>query len=248
MRTLSRLTFSFIAILMFSNASYAKELNVPFHGQHTLVWCWAATIAMVGEYMTGQKAEDCDVLSAYDRALGGQGLCCSNPQHCNRTGQVAEMKNILGNLYGISGYHYVRPLTYSELRNEIDNNRPMIAALQTNFSGHVIVIIGYSSPDKVIVLDPMSGRHEVSYQQIKANFQTGYWSQTLTVNNTSGAGGATTNTGLPNGSIATQCGCWGYVNIGQVGPSQVCASGREMAIPCPAYCPGGGNAWGTLCQ
>ena len=54
--------------------------------------------------------------------------------------------------------------------------------------------------------------------------------------------------GLPNGAIAAQCGCWGYVSFGQVGPSQVCASGREMAYPCNGFCPGGGNTWGTRCM
>ncbi|MHB8473905.1 MAG: hypothetical protein ACYDC8_13890 [Gammaproteobacteria bacterium] len=52
---------------------------------------------------------------------------------------------------------------------------------------------------------------------------------------------------LPSGSIAAQCGCWGYVTFGQVGPSQVCASGKEVAFPCTGFCPGGGNSWGTRC-
>jgi|GEM_PF-3507739 hypothetical protein len=182
MRSVWNSLLSFILILMFSVSSQANELDVQFHPQHTLVWCWAATIAMVGEYMTGQPSEDCGVLSAYDLALGGPGTCCFFPQPCNRTGQVQEMKNILGNLYHLSGFHYTRALSYGELRNQIDNECPIIAALQTNFSGHVVVIIGYELPNRVIVLDPMSGRHEVLYQQLLANFQTGYWRQTLTVN------------------------------------------------------------------
>ena len=53
--------------------------------------------------------------------------------------------------------------------------------------------------------------------------------------------------GLPSGSIAAQCGCWGYVMVGQVGPSQVCASKKEVSFACPAFCPGGGYSWGTRC-
>lgn len=212
MALISRLTLLCIISLLFSTSLWAKELKVPFHQQHTQVWCWAATIAMVGEYMTGQKAEDCEVLSAYDRALGGSGICCQNPQPCNRTGQVQEMKNIMGNLYKLSGYHHLRPLSFDELKKEIDNERPMIAALQTNFSGHVIVIIGYSSPNKVIVLDPISGRHEVSYQQIIANFQTGYWSQTLTVNKTS--------------AISSKDSCK-YANDGTCDEPKLCKSGTD---------------------
>lgn len=171
-----------ICLITFSFLVDAKELDVSFHRQNTQVWCWAATIAMVGGYVTGHEAEDCEVLSKYDQALGGPGNCCGFSARCTRTGQSQEIANILGDIYGISGYHHVRPLSYSELVDEIDNNQPFIAALSTGFSGHVVVISGYFLPDRVIILDPMSDRHVVPYQQLLNNFQLGNWTETFTVN------------------------------------------------------------------
>jgi hypothetical protein len=161
--------------------AFAEELEVSFRRQHTLVWCWAATIAMVGAYVTGRGAEDCEVLSAYDRLLGGPGGCCQSPQRCSRTGSSQEMKTILSRIFGLSGYHYPRPLTYAEVKREIDRDKPFIAAIRNGFSGHVVVVSGYETPDRVILLDPMSGRHVVRYGQLRRNFQLGSWTETLTV-------------------------------------------------------------------
>ncbi len=171
-----------VFLILCSNVE-AKELNVSFHPQNTLVWCWAATIAMIGEYVTGQPAEDCEVLSAYDRMLMGPGNCCEFPQSCLRTGHSQEIKSILSNIYGISGYHHVRPLSFDEIKSEIDDDQPFIAALRGGFSGHVVVVVGYKDPNKVILLDPMSGRHKVQYSQLLRNFQLGNWTETFTVNN-----------------------------------------------------------------
>ena len=170
-----------LGVLTGGAPALAEELDVTFRRQHTQVWCWAATIAMVGAYVTGRGAEDCEVLSGYDRLLGGPGSCCQFPQRCARTGSSQEMKTILSRIFGLSGSHYSRALTYAELRREIDGNRPFIAAIRNGFSGHVVVVSGYEAPDRVILLDPMSGRHVVPYGQVRQNFQLGSWTETLTV-------------------------------------------------------------------
>ena len=162
-----------LLILFCPSIAWCKELDVPFHRQNTIVWCWAATIAMIGEYVTGHSAEDCEVLSAYDRAFGGPGNCCEFPRRCTRTGSSQEMKFILGNIFGMSGYHHVRPLRFREIMNEIDNDRPFIVALRSSFSGHVVVVSGYKAPKKVIILDPISGRHVISYEELIGGFRWG---------------------------------------------------------------------------
>jgi hypothetical protein len=53
--------------------------------------------------------------------------------------------------------------------------------------------------------------------------------------------------GLPSGAWTTNCGCWGYVNAGARRPNPECSSGYEAAVACPAYCMGGGYAWGVQC-
>lgn len=185
-----------------------------------------------GGYFTGKNGEDCQVLSAYDQLLGGPGSCCEFPNRCSRTGGTQEMKIILSKIFGLSGYHHLRPLSYSEVRTEIDNDRPFIAALQNGFSGHVVVISGYELPNMIVVLDPLSGRHVIPYNQLRSNFQLGNWTETFTF---SQASSTTTYTAPPDpyccdtfgvrrcviesspGPQGSTCGC-----IGQQGYGYTC--------------------------
>lgn len=223
-----------LGVLTWGAPALAEELDVSFRRQHTLVWCWAATIAMVGAYVTGKGAEDCEVLSAYDRLLGGRGGCCEFPQRCARTGSSQEMKTILSRIFGLSGYHYPRALTYAELQREIDRGKPFIAAIRNGFSGHVVVVSGYETPDRVIVLDPMSGRHVVRYGQLRQNFRLGSWTETLTV---SGATPGRREPPPPPTRTPYCCDPWGNrrcvikMNPGPPGSSCGCA-GQGYGITC----------------
>ena len=136
---------------------------------------------MVGQYITGRAAEDCEVLSRYDAMLGGPGGCCADPKRCTRTGRADEMKLILGNIYGIAGFHHVRPLRFNEIVREIRKNRPFIIAMRKPRGGHVVVISGYHYPDKVVVLDPIYGRQIVPYRVLRHNSTYGVWTDTLTL-------------------------------------------------------------------
>ena len=82
----------------------------------------------------------------------------------------------------------------------------------------------------------MSGRHVVSYQQLRANFQTGYWSQTLTVNTLSNIGGNNPlPQGFPSGHGMKVCGCWGP-NLMPVANEPQCASKKVRVNVCPGLC------------
>lgn len=159
----------------------AKELNINIHKQHTNVWCWAATIAMVSEYIDRFELEDCMVLAEYDMRLGGYGMCCASPAMCNRAGQTTEMANILGIIFGIQGVYFKSPIGYDKIVEQIDAGQPMIVGLSSQQSGHVVVISGYESPDKVVVLDPMYGRYTVDYQTLGANWTYGVWTDTFII-------------------------------------------------------------------
>jgi len=180
-KVLAAVILAFLTNVVGTHDAYAVELNVPFHGQQTPVWCWAATVGMVGEYLTDKRASDCEILSAYDRMFGGPGTCCLFPERCMRTGGSDEMTFIMSELFGLSGYHHVRPLSYRQLREEIDKDRPFIVALRSIFAGHVVVVSGYKLPDRVVILDPLSGRHVVSYRELRSNWQIGVWTETLTL-------------------------------------------------------------------
>ena len=48
-KNVKQISIVIISLLLgFITPSVAEELEVPLHYQHTIVWCWAATIAMVG--------------------------------------------------------------------------------------------------------------------------------------------------------------------------------------------------------
>lgn len=164
-----------------SENSIAK-LVVPFHAQNTPVWCWAATIAMVVDYVHGYSIDDCQVLSEYDKTMGGLGRCCIYPAECFRAGSTLEMTIILREIYNVHSTPFLRPLSFGELRANIDRRRPMIAALQKPSGwGHVVVIAGYSYDGGVYVLDPIFKPYWVHYNVLVANWGYGIWTQTITI-------------------------------------------------------------------
>lgn len=176
MKKLIFLLFFISATLFVPSKIHAEELQINLHKQHTPVWCWAATIAMVVEYMHDKRIEDCEVLSAYDSYLGGQGACCFGDRRCVRTGGINEMKNIMGNIFHLQGQYYFSAPNYQEIIESIDNHHPIIAQLQNPYQpGHVVVVAGYKRPNNVIVLDPIQGKLLVSYNSLLANNPYGKW-------------------------------------------------------------------------
>jgi hypothetical protein len=194
------LFFSIVPATSFGQSS-ERVLPIRPHLQHTLVWCWGASAAMVIEYMTGNRIEDCEVLSAYDRRLGGPGLCCQGDSHCLRGAMPGEIERIFGQVFNIHGRSQPMPATFSEIVDSIDNGKPIVIWLwRTSTSAHVVVIAGYRMPSTVVVLDPMSGRNDVDYQTLRTNWLTGVWRDTIFV---SGVDGGTIVPPPP--SMATAC-------------------------------------------
>jgi hypothetical protein len=221
----------FILLLSVPLKSYSEELDISFHRQNTMVWCWAATIAMVVEYVTGDSIEDCEVLNKYDRSLGGTGTCCYGDNRCVRTGQTREMAHILGDLFGVHGRYIPRPPSFDEIKRSINNDHPLIATLQNPMGGgHVVVVSGYENPYRVILLDPINGRHVVGYQTLISNFQYGNWTGSflITPENSNPGGGTPSPTPMPPMSPPTsQC----ITNWG------ACFMSVPIPIGAPCVCP-----------
>jgi hypothetical protein len=49
------------------------------------------------------------------------------------------------------------------------------------------------------------------------------------------------------GGQAAPCGCYGFVNPGQVVTANTCFSCRAQAVPCSGSCPAGGLPWTGMC-
>jgi hypothetical protein len=56
-----------------------------------------------------------------------------------------------------------------------------------------------------------------------------------------------TNTGLPQGAVLRQCGCWGPGGPYPF-PAAQCASGMAVNLQCAGFCPAGGSPYGTQCR
>lgn len=159
-----------------------RILPVRPHRQNTLVWCWGASAAMVIEYITGQRTEDCEVLSAYDRRFGGPGTCCGGDPRCLRGAMPGEIETILGQVFGIHGRSQPAPISFEEIVKSIENDKPIVIWLWRNpSSAHVVVIAGYRRPNIVVVLDPLSGTQYVPDSVLRANWMTGVWRDTILI-------------------------------------------------------------------
>jgi hypothetical protein len=137
-----------------------RLLAVKHHAQSTAVWCWAATIAMVAEFLNKTPVSDCDVASRLDRAYGGDGRCCDSDgvpddRRCVHGRRKQEMTEVMNWYFHLTATEIHHALEWDELKASIDTGFPLIAELY--FGGewaHAVTIVGYKLPDIVIVDDP----------------------------------------------------------------------------------------------
>lgn len=170
-----------LSLLLLSNVAFAGKIldldfkrqaidsnklvtRTPFKNQHTQVWCWAATSAMVIQHKTGRYVEDCSILSSYF-----QTNCCQWPQQCMRPGSPIEMSNIL-QAYGVPNQFIRQPLDFQGIVQSINRDAPLIAGLDpvSQGVGHVVVIVGYENDGTVYVHDPSNyqGFMRIHYNQL----------------------------------------------------------------------------------
>ncbi|MEW8342150.1 MAG: C39 family peptidase [Candidatus Thiodiazotropha taylori] len=150
-------------------------LSVPFDFQENQNWCWAATIKMVSDYY-GHYIEQCTILSYW---LGQQ--CCLYPYICDVTGSTGQIISTL-NANNLHSQWMGSALTLGQLKTELSEGRPVIAGYRNSFSGHVVVIYGYTSRNEVLIYDPYFGAFQIPYGssfQYGSGYSTMYWSETF---------------------------------------------------------------------
>jgi hypothetical protein len=181
-----------------SNTTFgqSKVLDIKFHRQNTQVWCWAASIAMVVEYLKGTPIEDCEVLSLYDRQFNGPGMCCQGDRRCQRGSMPGEIAPILGNIFDVHGRVVERGLSWNEVVSNINDDKPVIAWVWNSpTSAHVVVIVGYAQPNTLVVFDPMAGRLNLPFDRWATNWGPSHnWniSWIFTTDKAGGGGGGST--------------------------------------------------------
>lgn len=136
----------------------AASLPIRSLYQETEVWCWAAVSEMVFRYY-GVPAVNPDYQCGIVGGLGGQ--CATNCYSC--VFSAGQMSNLVAVMEGyprfVSQYNgrpsteidvtpLFRPLSFNELRAEIDASRPVVAAISpsgmsTSTPEHVSLVVGH---------------------------------------------------------------------------------------------------------
>lgn len=169
-----------------------KNLDIKGEAQSQSQWCWAAVSATVINHYNYYKINPCQIASEAFKTN-----CCLNEKECNNQNSLLFISEIIEK-YSAATTIVHGIVSASEIKNEIDKNNPMILRIESKFSGHFIVIGGYSiNRDKdgndelfLMIQDPMWGYQIntnkigefVSYNSLKNGFWGNYnfrWTHTM---------------------------------------------------------------------
>lgn len=125
---------------------YPPPVDIPIQNipQQTQVWCWAAVARQIIMYSKGpaNTPQQCALVAIANGAHPN--ICCSgyNPQ-CMVTGSLQQIQLLIGHFGG----HFssiAPPANWQALYQTLQTGRPVILAVSTGFSGHVVVVRGMS--------------------------------------------------------------------------------------------------------
>jgi Peptidase_C39 like family len=179
------------------------QLLSSFEIQHQLQenWCWAAVTSSVARFFDASSPwKQCAIVN---ELLGQPSLCCGangSGMNCNKPWYLDKALERLNNLNSFgSGAG-----TLAQLQAEIDSGRPIGVRIGWNaFSGHFVVIDGYSANDNgyVNVRDPWFGDSTCEYQEFVERYRgTGAWTHSYWTKN----GGESPVTPGPTGTSTPQ--------------------------------------------
>ncbi len=152
----------------------ATILNIDNRAQKTDVWCWAATIEITANYY-GVAAQQCATLAVWT----GFDCCNTYSPYCVRAGSNYEIQESL-RLLGLNSSFAYGPLSWNQVKTEINSGRPMIMFYSDSFSGHVVVMFGYDeTTKKVYIHDPYFGTFEVDFGTTFSYNNSKAWTNTL---------------------------------------------------------------------
>ena len=148
-----------------------KALPVKLDGQQTDLWCWAAVTEMVGEYYY-QPVEQCKEANSQF----GRSDCCSGSKSNKSTCRKPAWHRMGSKGLTFRQTSMGRPLTWEQIKTEINNLRPFaFSVYYKSGGGHIMLAAGYKEVQGqkfVYVLDPWpQGRgkaHWVTFEAFKA--------------------------------------------------------------------------------
>jgi hypothetical protein len=164
-------------IKLFDKLFQSKQLSFNMQAQTQSNWCWAATATSVSHfYWMFSTWTQCLVANAELQLTG----CCNSsvPAACNVPWFLDRALTRTQNFLSITG-----PVTFQQIRNEIDAGRPVGARVGwSGGGGHFMVIYGYSSiagTDYFDIDDPIYGKSHITVADFTSNYQgSGTWTHT----------------------------------------------------------------------
>jgi hypothetical protein len=176
-----------------TSATRILDVRVDYSNPTTGVWCWAGCISSIANYY-GHSTTQCQVANLRRiRFNYGNVNCCSITTPFTLSDTIScvsgtyftpsyldEIGPILNYDFNIP-YNYVSTvLSYSSIKNSIDNNRPVkiVAAHYRNnrYGYHSMIIIGYDDNGNIIhYIDPGSGIMQDTYNNITTTECMGVW-------------------------------------------------------------------------
>lgn len=153
---------SMVAVLAMAIPIQAQELDVPLFPQEGRNWCWNASAQMVLSFF-GHEATQTDIaawaVAGHDVGNHLQGdtrLTRVGRTLINRRGTAA----VLRQFGPVDSVYLDRALSFAEVEDNIDANRPSILGVYWTQngrflgSGHAIVLYGYADGNLVRLRDP----------------------------------------------------------------------------------------------
>lgn len=115
-----------------------RDLNIIGEPQTQSQWCWAAVSATVINHYNYYKVSPCEIASeAFDFN------CCKNEFACNNQNSILFIGNIIDD-YAAAPTLISGTVSASTIKDELDNDDPLILRIESKFGGHFIVIGGYT--------------------------------------------------------------------------------------------------------
>jgi hypothetical protein len=165
----------------------SRQLGFVMQSQQQTNWCWAAVAASVAAYFnsagpSGGPWKQCEIAGN----VRNDPTCCQDgtTPNCNHDDLL---DSALNTVHHLAGPPEASPISYAEVAQEIDNNRPVAVRIGWyGGGGHFLALAGYEDAGGaqiVDVEDPWYGPSTYDYTQFCTRYQSGAgeWTHTFPV-------------------------------------------------------------------
>jgi len=155
------------------------RINFIMQQQQCGQWCWAAAAVSVCAFFNpNQTWTQCSLVNAEFNRPDCCVVGCS--QACNQPWYLSNALQRTGNYVALAS----GVCTMNQIKQEIDNNRPLCVRIEWNGGGgHIVAIDGYNqSLDMVAVDDPSAGSSDIDLTIFQTAYQgVGTWTHSYWV-------------------------------------------------------------------